>query len=196
MPHIPTKLMPYDEMRGLVRSGDLLLWRPTSLVGKIICLGTSIGTRRWVRHSHASMAAWGMNQRLYHLEMLQGKGGRHVPLSRHVAKYPRSCEVWRPVNPSFDGEGAVRAMLWLMGQHYGWSDFAKIVLRNLLPHFVLPLPANTDDPDEPRVCSTSYAWAARIGGGVAPLPDQPDLVISPADLAQSGFASYLATPFL
>ncbi len=196
MPKPPMTLVKYDDLRSDIRNGDLLLWRPTSLLGRAICLGTSIGKWRWVRHSHASMAARGPNGRVYALEMMQWVGGRHHPLSEQVRRYPLSCEVWRPVSPDFDGDGAVRHMLWLMGQHYGWRSFARIAVRNLLPHMILPKRMNSDDPDQSLVCSGAYAWAAARGGGVPPLPNKLDIEISPADLALSGFARYLATPFL
>lgn len=188
--------LPYDELRSIAKDGDLLLWRPASLVGRAICLGTSIGKRQWIRYSHASMVAWGPNGRLYNLEMIQRYGGRHRPLSLDVAKYPKSCELWKPVNDGYDGEGAARRMLWLLGQHYGWLDFVHVGLRSLFPRMLLPKWENSPDPDQPLVCSSSFAWAARTGGGVEPCPGKNDADISPADLATSGFASYYGTPVI
>lgn len=181
---------PYEQFRDEIRDGDLLLWRPTSLLGRAICLAT------WADYSHASMAAWNDNGRLYNLEMVQWQGGRHVLLSHQLAKWPGSCEVWRPRSDFFDGHGAVKQMMWLLGQHYGWSDFARITTRLFFPRIVLPKAVDSDDPDVPRVCSAAYCFAARTGGGFAPCPGKPDLEVSPADLAKSQFASYIGTPTL
>lgn len=189
-------LVPYDELRSLVLDGDLLLWRPVNIPGRLFCLISSIYHRQWTRHSHASMAAWAPNRRLYNLEMIQWVGGRHIPLSLQVAHYPQSCEIWRPLSDKFDGERAVHHMLWLMGQHYGWCDLLRIATTHSLPKLFQHRPVNSDDPDEPRVCSSAYAWAARTGGGIDPCPAKPDRFVTPADLALSGFAKYLATPIL
>ncbi len=189
------RLVLYQDLRETVRDGDLLLWRPTSLPGRMIRLGSSLVRWKWIPYSHASMAAWGQNGRLYNLEQIQWLGSQHKPLSKLLARYPGSCEIWRPVDPSFDGQGAVRQMLWLMGQHYGWSTFPRIILRTTFPGLLAPA-ENSDDPDQPLVCSSAYSFAARTGGGIAPCPQKPDVEVSPADLALSGFARYHATPVL
>jgi hypothetical protein len=181
--------LPYESLRSLVRDGDLLLWKPVGLPGRIIAWGTRSC------YSHASMAAW-RHGRLWNLEMVQWRGGQHVHLSQQIARYPGSCAVWRPRNLAFDGVGAVHEMLWLMGQNYGWWDLARIAVRNVLPHCVLPQAVDSDDPEVPRVCSASYHWAARIGGGIAPCPGKADLDVSPRDLYAGGFADYLGTPVL
>jgi len=190
----PMHRVQYDQLRGVVFNGDMLLWRPVNLAGRVIALGTSLRYRKRIVHSHASMAAWGANGRLYSLELIQWHGGRHLHLSDELKRYPYSCEVWKPEDKSFCREGAVRQMLWLMGQHYGWRNFLHITVRMLFPHFLLPTPKNSDDPDQPLVCSSAYSWAARTGGGVAPCPQLQDHDVSPADLALSKFAKYYATP--
>lgn len=182
-------LVAYQDLRQIVRNGDLLLWRARTLSGRVIQLFTG-------GYSHASMAAWARHGRLYTLEMLQGRGGRHIPLSDYLHDYPQDCQIWRPVSPAFDGDGAVLQMLWLMGQYYGWRNFLHIAARILAPKLAFQSPPNSHDPDQALVCSSAYAWAARTGGGVAPCPDTPDADITPADLAASGFAQYLATPVL
>jgi hypothetical protein len=194
-----TKLVPYEELRPQIRDGDWLLWHPTSLIGRGIALGTSIRQRRWIRYSHASLAGWyhcGTIHRLYNLEMLQHKGGRRVPLSIQVAQYPRSCEVWRPLDPNYNGRMVIEQMKWLLNQPYGWSDFLRLTIRQLCPHAVLPLAVNSDDPDQPLVCSASVSWSVRTGDMKSPCPDKADKDVSPADLFLSGFARYLATPVI
>lgn len=195
MERTPKNLVPYEDFRSLVRDGDLLLWHPVSLAGKAICLGSSIKHRTWVRYSHASMAAFAKNGRLYSLEMVQWRGGRHQPLSRDVGKYPGSCELWKPVSQDYDGLGAVHQMMWLLGQSYGWMDFLHIFLRGVFPHVLLPKWPNSDDPDQPLVCSSSFHWAARTGGRVT-CCYKPDAEVSPADLSLSPAFRYIATPVL
>lgn len=186
-PHI---LIGYDAARERILDGDVLLWRPTSLMGRAIRFGSK------QQYSHASMAGWcrpaGNGARLRNIEMTQWYGGRSRPLSEQVALYPGKIDVWRPNDP-YDGAGAVKQMLWLCGQHYGWSDFAAMTVRIVLPNIALPTPIDCDDPDIARVCSPSVSYAARTGGGRKPRAGLPDLWTKPGDLAHPEFATYQFT---
>jgi len=188
-------LVSYADLRNTVQPGDLLLWHPSSLVGYAICLGQTISTRRFARYCHASMAAWN-HDRLYNLEMTGWYGGRHIPLSRLLKKHPGKCEIWRPKDPLFNGSGAVNQMLWLCGQHYSYLLLMRVAVRQFVPAKILPRIRNRNDPDQPLICSAAYAFAARTGGHIAPCENKFDREVSPQDLALSGFAEYLATPFL
>jgi hypothetical protein len=128
---------------------------------------------------------------LLNIEMLQWKGGVIGQLSRQVKRWPGKCDVFRPRRP-YMGYAATTRMIRLVGQHYGWSDFARIVARRILPR---PLRVRTVDEgiDTPRVCSAAVAWAVQEGGLIAPPFGLKDLDVMPADLADSSFADYLFT---
>jgi hypothetical protein len=122
--------------------------------------------------------------------MVQWAGGRRTPLSEQVIRYPGTCQVWRPIDPRYDGHAALVQMLWLIGQPYGWSDFALVALHRICPRMLRAALPNSSSPDRPRVCSPSVAWAIRTSNGIAAVPSVPDDEISPGDLADSGFAAY------
>lgn len=145
----------YPQARRYIHNGDVLLWRPSSLLGRLICLGTR------ARYSHASLAGW-WGDVLLNIEMVQWQGGQIVRLSQQVARWPGLCDVFRPQR-QYSGRGAVERMVKLVGQRYGWADFWHLFVRRYspIPHAALP---NSDDPDQPRVCSAAVAWALRTGG--------------------------------
>jgi hypothetical protein len=168
-----------------IRDGDILLWRPTSLVGRIIAQGTgSI-------YSHASMAGW-WNSALMNVEMLQFRGGQAACLKKQVRRWPGCCDVYRPRSPLYAGEDALYQMKRLISQPYGWQDFAFIVAHRYLR---LPLvdPADSMDPAKPRVCSAAVAWAVRTGCGLRVDQRACDAEIVPGDLADEEFSSYVLT---
>ena len=183
----PRRRVLYAAVRDEIRDGDWLLWRPCSWAGRLICWGSR------QPYSHASLAGWSRDGRLRNVEMVQWHGGRTVLLSQQLRRWPGSCDVYRPL-PPYDGPGALEQMLWLCGQHYGWSDFARITCRKLLPRLALQPARNSLDPGQPRVCSASVCFAARTGGELEALRYRLDLETTPGDLASPELAKYLVTP--
>ena len=176
----------YSRARGKIRDGDWLLWKPTSLAGHGICWFTG------QKYSHASMAGWSADRRLRNVEMIQWHGGRNLPLSPQISQWPGSCDVWRPNDPYHRRE-ALRQMLWLCSQKYGWGNLAFIGATKLFPRLILDTPANSDSPDLPRVCSVSVAFASRAGGKIQACPGKPDFLVKPGDLANPEIAKYMFT---
>jgi len=177
----------YGEVRGEIRDGDVLLWKPTTLAGRLICWGTG------QPYSHASMAAWDPAGRLRNVEMIQWRGGCYEPLSQHVERYPGRCEVWRPKRPLYNGQAAVVAMLWLLGRPYGWMDLLHIAAEKVMGIHHCRL--DSDSPDTLRFCSESIAYSLRVGAKIIACPGKADSQVSPGDLAASGFADYQFTLF-
>ena len=180
----------YAKARSSICSGDVLLWRPTTLMGRLIARGTK------AVYSHASMAGWepngrmNPNRRLRNVELAQFHGGRHLPLSGFVERYPGLIDVYRPTEP-YDGDRALEWILWLCSQDYGWADFAlMVVLRGF--RWKLPTPADSPDPDLPRVCSAGVAWAIHYGGGRKVDSQKSDFLIFPGELADP-FSRYQCT---
>jgi len=113
-----------DEAERSIADGDLLLWRRCGLI--------SIAGRG--RHSHAAKAAWWDND-LFCLEIREFCGGRAVTLASQVEKYPGQIDVFEvnPDNrwPTYDRQGATRAMRKKAGQRYGYRNLAAAALLHL-----------------------------------------------------------------
>jgi hypothetical protein len=178
----------YAAVRDDIFDGDLLLWLPTTLAGRLICWGSRQPL------SHSSMAGRGPDGRLRNVEMVQWRGGVTEPLADQIARYPGACQVWRPIDPKYNGRRALEAMLWVLGQPYGWLDLARIALRKVFPRISLPRAVNSNSPSVIRVCSACTTFALRIGGVIA-CPGKADVEVSPGDQAASGFARYRFTLF-
>ena len=172
----------YAEARPQIHDGDILLWKPATIIGRLICWATGQA------YSHASMAAYDPDGRLRNVEMIQHKGGKSEPLSAQVQKYPGRCEVWRPNRPLYDGPAAVVPMLWLLGQPYGWLDFCLIAVQRLLGLRIRR--PNSNSPTWLRFCSESIAYALRVGPKIVCCPGKDDSEVSPGDLADPRFADY------
>lgn len=80
----PAPAVEYDDNRGQIRNGDVLLYRGRSLESRLI---------RWAtrsRYSHAGLAVW-WNGRLMVMEAV-GRGVVVTPLSKNVSFYPGYVE--------------------------------------------------------------------------------------------------------
>jgi hypothetical protein len=161
----------YQQVRKLILNGDLLLWRPTSLVGRCIARGTR------AKYSHAALAGW-WGDCLMSLEFLQWRGGSAVTLSSLVAAYPGKCHVYRlPGRTPDDRNRAVSRMARRMGSPYGWRDFAKLAAARLFGYEVesdSDTQAGRIADSAPLVCSSAVAAAWELS----------DLLLAPADLAR------------
>jgi len=181
----PKQAEGYAAARKQIRDGDVLAWRPTSTLGRLICSGTA------AEYSHVAMAAW-LGHSLVALEMLQWRGAEVNLLSAEVARWPGACDVYRPHEP-YDGEAAVSWMIRLIGQRYGWINFAEISVLKLLPKVKLLRPIDSPQAKILPVCSSGFAWAAHWGGGRSVKPGTPDRWVTPGDCAGENFSRYLMT---
>ena len=186
--HSQPILARYQDVRGRIRDGDLLLFRRRGLI--------SIAGRG--RHSHAAKAAW-WGDDLFLLEVLQGVGGRAVTLSSQVRRSPGRYDVYEtnPEDrwPQYDRDAATRFMRRLCGCDYGYCGVAVAALLHLplVRWFVKP---DVDDgavDRRPPFCSHACAMADRLGGGVDPVANLADRLTEPADLARSPFYRYRCT---
>lgn len=204
-----TKKVPYTRARRYIRNGDMLLFRRgRRWQHHLISLG---GRSMYV---HTAMAAW-WNRDLMCLEMVWGRGGRAVCLSSQVATYPGRWDVYGLLSVGgerVDRRLAVRAMKRLTGTQYGWKALGRVVCRHLSivrwmvppPQGEPPEPSEAPDssvrgfqehlvvPPEPMFCSQAVAWAYRVAG-IDPVPNLPDRLTEPADLARSRLFRYRFT---
>ena len=166
------RLVRFAEAAEEILGGDILLWRPTSLLGRAIARGTHSV------YSHASMAAWFCGL-LANLEMVQWAGGRVANLEKQVKRWPGSCDVLR-VPMIAQPQYVVSQMFRLVQQDYGWEDYAYIVASRYL-RLPLAVWADTRDPEQPRVCSAAVAWAIRTCAGLRADPRRSDAETVPGD---------------
>jgi len=189
------KYVQFQEAKGLIRDGDLLLWRRRGLIS---IAGRSI-------YSHAAKAAW-WDEDLFCLEVREFHGGRAVTLESQVARYPGRIDVLETAPgdrwPEYDRQQATRQMRRKAGRPYSYEKIIKAALLHLplVRLFVRPdmrdngshqaseLPQAT-----PEFCSEACASADRVGGGVDPVPNLRDRLTEPADLARSPFYRYQFT---
>ncbi|MGW8256525.1 MAG: hypothetical protein ACWGMZ_03470 [Thermoguttaceae bacterium] len=181
-------MLPFAEAQHKIRDGDLLLFRRRGAI--------SVAGRG--EHSHAAKAAWWRDD-LFALEVVQWRGGRALPLTRLVDRYPGRIDVYQ-TNPrnrwkNYDRAGAVRFMRGLCGCQYGCSGLLMAALLHLpiVRWFVRPDLDDTAVDRRPPFCSQACAMADRIGGGVDPVPHLADRLTEPADLARSPFYRYRFT---
>ncbi|NLE38183.1 MAG: hypothetical protein GX621_09190 [Pirellulaceae bacterium] len=180
--------MPYDEARGAIADGDLLLFRGRGLIATA---GRGV-------HGHAAKAAW-WDDDLFCLEFRAFRGGRAVLLSHLVERWPGRIDVFE-TNPQgrwlgYDSAEATRYMRRLTGLEYGWFNVLRVALAHAPVVRWFCSTASDDAPagERPPFCSQAVVMAERIGGGVDPVPWLADRHTEPADLARSAFYRYRFT---
>lgn len=183
------------DVRDQIEPGDLLLFRGTGLVSRLI------GVAGRSPYTHAGKVdVW--DGELYCCEVREFVGGRVVTLASQVERFQGRIDVYR-VNatdePAYDRRAAALYMRRFAGCRYGWWH----VLGALILHVpYLRLKTKVDytievdsqtGPAKPPYCSQAIALAERLGGGVDPVPNLPDRLTEPGDLARSSFYQYRFT---
>jgi hypothetical protein len=164
----------YAGIRGGIRDGDILLFRGTSWISRVICRITRSP------YSHAAIVTW-WNDRLMVLEAV-GKGVVVSRMSIVVNQYSGKIDLWTTDRDLARAE-VIRAAQRLLGKRY--SPYKLI--RNLA-RLVLGRPrhdeADPEAPPEDFVCSefVSRVWRA---GGIDLVQDSPDVYTKPSDIARS-----------
>ena len=130
------------------------------------------------------------------LEVREFHGGRRVTLASQVSLYPRQIDIFScnaEVRWHFDQAAAVESMRKFTGQKYGWAGALRLGLSRIpgLWHF---FPVETDDlaRGAQPFCSHAVCTALREGG-IDPVPNMPDYLVTPTMLATSLFLEYQFT---
>lgn len=191
--HNPIFVSP-REAAERIQSGWLAQYRGSSLVSSWIRLVTG-GV-----HSHSAMferGDYGVNV----LEIREFKGGRSLPLERHVLENPKRIDVFSPAVarfPEWNGHAAVGVMRLLTIQDYGYWSILYLLLRHL-PLIWRCFPLSTDDVllSETKnirpFCSHAVALACQSGGNVDVVPRLPAHEVTPAHLTWSLLWDYQFT---
>ena len=155
-----------------LKTGDILLFRPTSIMGYLASLIT------WSRYSHAAMIEV-IDGVPYCLEVREFFGGRKIELEKYVGKY----EVWRLKDMPYSrfGEHAVFEMSKFVGMEYGWCHIVSAVLLRFVRAYEC-----RECKKHPPFCSEAVSRAYR-NAGIDPRPDLADRFTLPGDLADSPY---------
>jgi hypothetical protein len=190
------KRVPYSVARPLIKSGDLLSFRPRCSWYRPWSYWTwLIALTNPGRICHSAMAAWWGNNLL--VVQMTASPDRIVLLSDYVKKWPGSITVSRPITDYTECiPAAVERMVRITEQPYGWM---RILLLGIAHTFTggLLYPNVPDDERGskwPPVCSESYSKAMRLGAGFDPCLDRPDCRTEPHHLYESDRLLKLFTP--
>jgi hypothetical protein len=177
--------MHYSEARDAIRNADLLLFRRRNWYTRLIAVA---GRSPYV---HAALAGW-WNDRLMCVEMTNG-GGRAQLLSNIVARWPGTCDVYQAnaTRRRFARAKALRAMIGITGRQYGWVNLCRAAVLHApgLRFLAGPDVNDAEASSWPPFCSEAVSMACRAGG-LDPVPNLPDRLTEPADLARSAFFQY------
>jgi hypothetical protein len=177
-----------------IQSGWLAQYRGSSLVSAWIRLVTG-GV-----HSHSAMfekGDYGINV----LELREFKGGRALPLERHLMESPKRIDVFAPAVkrfPEWNGHEATGVMRLLTVQEYGYWSILYLLLRHL-PFVWRLFPLSTSDVYVSETknirpfCSHAVAVSCELGGNVDPVPRLPAHEVTPAHLTWSLLWEYQFT---
>lgn len=162
----------YEDARGDIRDGDIILFRGESSVSQIIRAITRSS------YSHAGLATW-WNKRLMVLEAA-GTGVVARPLSRVVSHYNGKLELWT-TDEALDREKVIESAKLELGKEYALWGLARILRSILIGVGKQPDPWS---PPEKFVCSqyVSYAWRA---GGIDLAQGAADEFTTPEHIAKA-----------
>lgn len=182
--------IPYEDLRGNIADGDVLLFRSKGTVASVI---------RWATrstYSHAAMAAW-YKDRLMVLESRELRGCRAVPLS--AALVAGEILVLRTRGGfTMNRTLAIDEAVARLGGPYGWASILRIALSKLPLALLRRIPVlgrviprgptwSEDDetPSGPRMICSEYVARCYRAGGVDLVPNLADRDTTPGDIARS-----------
>jgi len=155
-----------------IQNGDLLLFRPTGWLGKIVA---------WVTKSQYCHVAIVYDDDI--LEFREFVGHRQVSLLVAVAKWGDVPDVYRIIgyDPS-TFHRVVNAFNAQSDVRYGWLHALKAGITRRLPNWLF-----RECEKHPPHCSEAVCRAFRLGAGIVLVPGKYDWRTTPGDLAKSIF---------
>jgi len=185
----PKAALRYEEVRGTLRDGDLVLFKGKNPLSKLI-VGISKGT-----YSHVGLILWwgGLEGRLMVVEAHWPGGLRAVPLSWMLCQYEGDVDVFRvkpayrprhaqeeeapPEGPRLRRDALLSEATYLLGRKFAVYDLFRVGMRHL---FGWPWPKDKDGAND-FFCS-EYISRVLNQAGLDPSPEA-DLATTPTDLA-------------
>jgi len=211
---IEPRYFPYQaKARDLIREGDILLFRGTSVVSKIIQRATQ------GRYSHVGIASWHYNNDdiLELVEFREWKGGRTTAFARQLELYDKQIDVYRVMSPKkvvvydeksdkffekwveLNPELVTHEMRKMTGLPYGFRRIlwmAKFYIIGI--RFLFSDSTVFDDSSKIEqvfpVCSTAVSTAFSRNGFDL-VHNRSDERTTPVDIARSPLTEYLFTPY-
>jgi hypothetical protein len=179
----------YSRAKYDLNTGDIVLFRarpwrldPRSWKGALV--GSLITWFGRSDYSHAGMLVACLGE-WYVAEQVEGYGGRLQPLAMYAATHSGEIDVFRPVDPNYDGVKAAKSMLRAVGTPYGYRVILKAFAMHLpgVRHFAKSVARNKPWAG-PFSCSGEISRAMDEGGS-DPVGDLPHEHTEPGDLARS-----------
>lgn len=206
-------ILPWEESKILIREGDVLLFRGTSWISKLI------SSQGETPYSHVGLASWvngesgTLEGQLECVEFREFKGSRAVNLYNVLREYPNSIDVYRPIeyfskwvfNPEthethlirseFNGKKVTKIMRKLSGLPYSYRRIWWMIKKRLVFFRLLNKNYLADDTLKDviyPVCSTAVSYAFSYHDYDL-LNNRSDEAMEPSDIARSSRLSYLFT---
>ena len=164
--------MRYDEARGTVQDGDILLFAGRHWLSRLIKRFTG-------RYSHSAIACW-WDDRLMVLEATWPGQVRAVPASFCVDDYNGPVDLWTCTYAGLDRAKVVSAAKALLGRKYSFRKVVAALRRFLAPWRRTSPPADPTDAPKQLQCSEYVSYCLRQGG-LDVAPGLPDAMTDPAD---------------
>jgi hypothetical protein len=186
-PEAPFNPVVYADFRSRLKTGFILLCRPSSLEGRLITDVTH------AKYSHATMIGFSGDypHRVLMLgETREGNGARSISLSSEIRKFPGFYDVYRVKKADFQADVAWEFMCRAAGTKYNWRFISRTFLRRKVCRWIPAIP-NSADPEFPRDCSGLVQACLRASNG--PIFSRYDSDVAPGNLADPHYVEYVAT---
>jgi hypothetical protein len=183
MPEPDPKMVQYNDVRSQIGDGDIILFRGTILLSRIIEL-ISHGD-----YSHCALAAnWGERKMILQAELIGGV--QAVPLSIAVGTYKGRVD-WFRITPAAREQLNIAALMAEARADLGLG-YAKEGMLKAAEHFLFGAHI-TEDPKDPRAlfCSQYVERCYRKAG--LRLSKEGDNVTSPTQISASRAIEYQGT---
>lgn len=154
-----------------IRTGDLLAWEPTGVLGEAICRASD----HWCCHVGMAARIWHPGQEratVWSYDMLLGAGGVATPLVAWVGRYPGKIHVYRVREGELFDASAAAAHYQdhYLGKDYGREGVLRIALSTRWWSRWLgicrPVTDDAFSSETPPFCSHAVAGSCQWGGGV------------------------------
>lgn len=177
------KMIQYNEVRSQIADGDVILFRGTILLSRIIEL-VSHGD-----YSHCALAAdWGERKMILQAELIGGV--QAVPMSIAVGTY-RGRVDWFRIDPAHRARLDIAALMAEARADLGLG-YAKEGMLEAAEHFIFGAHISQDPKDPRALFCSQYVERCFRRAGLRLSKDQDDET-SPAEISASDALKYAGT---
>lgn len=172
-----------------LRSGDLVLCKSETMVGRLISRWTRTA-RRDPGYAHCGIL-WLIDRVPFVMDFTPARGGRFLRLRDFCREYDEGMiDVYRCRD--IVAPAAVDAMISLLPRRYSWETIALNILERIFPTWETHNDAEPLDLDRGLTCSSAVAYALETAGR-DPCPYLRPASVTPADLGRSPFLEFQFT---